>query len=216
MTDQRNQMNTAESDKIKAGRPSRTAIYSVITTVLFGTVLLSACASQTGTSARGQEIRVRYAEVTDIDRVKLPSAAPAGAMVGGFTGLVLSRKQSTGRQIASGIGGAALGGLATAALEGDRLGYSYQLRFKDGTTSKFVTEKGYLQRGDCVAVERGQYANIRRVASTLCVDASATAVEQTHIRDAQQCHAAKEQLLAASSDEDVEIAARKVAILCEF
>jgi hypothetical protein len=57
-------------------------------------------------------------------------------------GLILARKQSTGRQIATGAGGAALGALATKALEYDRLGYSYMLSFADGTTSKFITEKG--------------------------------------------------------------------------
>lgn len=94
----------------------------------------------------------------------MPSAAPAGAVVGGFTGLILSRNKSARSQVAGGVGGAALGALATRALEGERLGYSYQLRFADSSISQFITEKGYLQRGDCVSVERGEYANIRRVA----------------------------------------------------
>ena len=136
--------------------------------------------------------------------------------MGGFTGLVLSRNQSTGRQVASGIGGAALGGLATAALEGDRLGYNYRLRFQDGTVSDFITEKGYLQSGDCVSVERGQYANIRRVPTGLCDAGPSVAVDQLYVRDAEQCHAAKEQLLAASSDEEIEIASRKVSIICQY
>ena len=184
--------------------------------VLMLTTLILGCANQSGSAARGQEIRIRYAEVTDIERIKMPSAAPAGAVVGGFTGLVLSRNQSTGRRLASGIGGAALGGLAIAALEGDRLGYSYRLRFQDGGVSDFITEKGYLQRGDCVSVERGQYANIRRVAKVLCDAGPSVAVDQTHIRDAQQCHAAKEQLLAASTNEEIEVASRKVSIICQY
>jgi hypothetical protein len=104
----------------------------------------------------------------------------------------------------------------TAALEGDRLGYSYALRFQDGGTSNFVTEKGYLQRGDCFVVERGQYANIRRVANALCDGDSKAVAEQSRIRDAEQCHAAKEQLLAATSDEEIEIASRKVSIICGY
>lgn len=187
--------------------------------VMFFTVglsLLAGCASSGGTSARGYELRIRYAEVVEIDRVQLPSAAPAGAVVGGFTGLVLARNKSTGRQVASGIGGAALGGLATKALEGDRLGYSYQLRYSDGSMSQFITEKGYLQRGDCVSVERGQYANIRRVANVLCESGSSAAADKTHVRGAEQCHAAKDQLLAASSDEEIEAASRKVAVICEY
>ena len=178
--------------------------------------LIAACASSGPTGARGYELRVRYAEVTEIERVKLPSNAPAGAVVGGFTGLVLSRNSSGRKQVASGVGGAVLGGLATAALEGDRLGYSYRLRFLNGDTSNFITEKGYLQTGDCVSVERGEYANIRRVAPVLCANGQSATADQKHVREARQCHEAKEQLLAASTDEQIEAAARKVSIICEY
>lgn len=186
-----------------------------IGTVALG-FLLGGCASSDSSSVRGQEVRIRYAQVTDVERVKLPSNAPAGAVVGGFTGLILSRNSSTGKRVASGIGGAALGGLATAALEGDRLGYSYRLRFPDGSTSNFITEKAYLDTGDCVAVERGQYANIRRVSGGLCLNERRGAVEPSHVRDAQQCHAAKEQLLAATTQKDIESASQKVKVICEY
>lgn len=177
---------------------------------------LVGCASSGSPAARGYELRVRYAEIVEIERVKLPSNAPAGAVVGGFTGLVLSRNSSGSKQVASGIGGAVLGGLATAALEGDRMGYSYQLRFRNGDSSKFITEKGYLQIGDCVSVERGEYANIRRVAPVLCADGQGASAQATHLREAEQCHEAKSQLLAATNDAETEIAARKVSILCEY
>jgi hypothetical protein len=137
-------------------------------------------------------------------------------VVGGFTGLVLSRNSSGRKQVASGIGGAILGGLATAALEGDQLGYSYRLRYMNGETSNFITEKGYLQEGDCVSVERGEYANIRRVAAVLCAEGQAAAVDREHVREAEQCLRAKEQLLSASTDEQIEAEARKVSILCEY
>ncbi len=178
--------------------------------------LIAGCASSGSTGARGYELRVRYAEITEIERVKLPSNAPAGAVVGGFTGLVLSRNSSGRKQVASGVGGAVLGGLATAALEGDRLGYSYRLRFLNGDTSNFITEKGYLQIGDCVSVERGEYANIRRVAPVLCANSQSATADQKHLSEARQCHEAKDQLLAASTDEQIEAAARKVSILCEY
>lgn len=174
------------------------------------------CAGSGSPAARGYEMRVRYAEVIDVERVQLPSNAPAGAVVGGFTGLVLSRKSSGRNQVASGIGGAVLGGLATAALEGDRLGYSYRLRYRNGDLSNFITEKGYLQKGDCVSVERGEHANIRRVAAVLCGGSNPAAIEEQHQREAELCHEAKEQLLAASTDEQIEAAARKVSIICEY
>ena len=184
--------------------------------IVVAACLMAGCASSGPASVRGYEIRVRYAEVTDIDRVKLPSNAPAGAVVGGFTGLILSRNSSGRKQVASGVGGAVLGGLATAALEGDRMGYSYRLQFANGDTSNFITEKGYLQVGDCVSVERGEYANIRRVAAILCDGRQPVAADQKHVREAEQCHEAKDQLLAASTEEQVEAAARKVSILCGY
>lgn len=184
--------------------------------LLAGSCITAGCASSTAPSARGYEMRVQYAQVDEIERVRLPSNAPAGAVVGGFTGLVLSRNSSGKKQVASGVGGAVLGGLATAALEGDRMGYSYRIRYKNGEMSKFITEKGYLQIGDCVSVERGQYANIRRVAPVLCEGTQTTTADQKHVREAEQCHAAKEQLLAASTDEQIEVAARKVSIICEY
>lgn len=192
---------------------SRSSIYFA---GLAAVVMLAGCASSGSSVARGHEIRIRYAEVVEIDRVKLPSNAPAGAMVGGFTGLVLSRNSSGGKQVASGIGGAVLGGLATAALEGDRRGYSYKLRFNNGETSNFITEKGYLQIGDCVSVERGQHANIRRVAAVLCEDVQRTAAHPQHVREAEQCHEAKNQLLAATTDTEIKAAATKVEILCDY
>lgn len=187
------------------------AVWTAVTSLL-----IAGCASSGSPAARGHEIRIRYAEIADIERVKLPSNAPAGAMVGGFTGLVLSRNSSGSKQVASGIGGAVLGGLATAALEGDRLGYSYRLRFMNGDTSNFITEKSYLQVGDCVSVERGQYANIRRVTPTFCANNQSVAANQKLSREAEQCHEAKEQLLAASTTDQVEAAARKVSIICEY
>ena len=199
-----------------SGNRSFVSKWSLLVSGTICIVLVTACASSGSTAARGYEVRVRYAEVTGIERVRMPSAAPAGAVVGGFTGLILSRNSSTGKQLASGIGGAALGGLATKALEGDRLGYSYRLRFADGGISQFITEKGYLQKGDCVSVERGEYANIRRVANVLCEDGPTKSIDQSHVQDAQQCHAAKQQLLAALSEEEIDAASRKVAIICQY
>ena len=67
-----------------------------------------------------------------------------------------------------------------------------------------------------MSVERGQHANIRRVASVLCSGNETMPTDEKHVREAEQCHEAKEQLLAASTDDQIEAAARKVSILCEY
>lgn len=144
----------------------------------------------------------------------MPSAAPAGAILGGFTGLVLTSGKSSRSQVAGSLGGALLGGLETKALEGERLGYSYQLNYDDGTT-KFITEKGYLQLGDCVSVERGVHSNIRPASSTLCESSPTKATDEKQMRAAQQCLAAKEQLLATSTAEQIDVASQKISILCQ-
>ncbi len=180
--------------------------------ILILVTLISACASQN----RAREVSIRYGTVTDVKRVPVPSAAPAGAIVGGFTGLMLSRNASTGSRIASTAGGAALGGLVTHALEGDRRAYQYTVRYKDGDISQFVTENGFLYPNDCVAIERGQYNNLRRVSNALCEGAKPVPPEPSNIKEANQCLEAKEQLLSATGDENIDQASRKVRILCQF
>ena len=184
--------------------------------LLTATAFFVGCAANDG-SSRARQIRIQYGEIVRVSRVAVPSAAPAGAVVGGFTGLVVARNSSPGRQVASGIGGAALGALATSALEGDRRAYQYRIRFNNGTETDYITENGYFRTGDCIAVERGDYANLRRVANDLCVAPPRdTEIIRKRNEEAEQCHAAKEQLLAAITDTEIEQASRKVRILCQF
>lgn len=182
--------------------------------VLLTVFFLTACANQG--SSRAREVSIRYASITEIRRVPIPSAAPAGAMVGGFTGLMLARKANPGRQLAAGLGGAALGGLVTHALEGDRRAYEYKLNFKGGESTHYITENGFLHIGDCVAVERGRYANMRRVSDVLCEGTKPAAPEPKNALEASQCNEAKDQLLMATTDPEVSQASRKVKILCQF
>lgn len=162
-------------------------------------------------------MRIQYGEIVRVTRVAVPSAAPAGAIVGGFTGLVVARNASPGRQVASGIGGAALGGLVTAALEGDRRAYQYRIRLNNGRETDYITENSFFRQGDCIAVERGDYANLRRVANDLCQSPPRDPdIIRKRNEEAEQCHAAKEQLLAATNDAEIEQASRKVRILCQF
>jgi outer membrane lipoprotein SlyB len=183
---------------------------------LIVTGFLVGCASNTG-SSRAREMNIRYGEVTRVSRVPVPSAAPAGAIIGGFTGLVLARGSNPGRQAAAGIGGAALGGLATAALEGDRRAYRYHIRFSNGSETDYITENSSFREGDCIAVERREHANLRRVSDALCESAPVTReVVRKRETEANQCHNAKDQVLRAVTEEEIEQAARKVRILCQY
>ncbi len=177
---------------------------------------VAGCANNSG-SSRARESSIRYGEITRVSRVPVPSAVPAGAIVGGFTGLVLARGSNPGRQAAAGIGGAALGGLVASALEGDRRAYQYHIRFVNGSETDYITENSTFLTGDCIAVERREHANLRRVSDALCGSPPRTRqVIEKRNTEAQQCHDAKDQVLAANTEADLEAASRKVRILCQF
>lgn len=178
--------------------------------------LLIACSS-TNSLSPAREMSIRYAEIVSVDRVPAPSAAPVGAIVGGITGLILSQGSNRDRRLLSTAAGAAIGGLGTAAFEGDRRSYRYRVRYNNDTETDYITENGFLSAGDCVAIENRNYANIRRVSNALCeVGARPQEIQTKSLLEANQCHEAKDQLLAATSTSQVEQATRKVRILCQF
>ncbi|MBT8146472.1 MAG: hypothetical protein KJN90_06425 [Gammaproteobacteria bacterium] len=184
--------------------------------VIFTTMLVLTGCSSTN-SSRATQMRIQYGEIVNVTRVPIPSAAPAGAIVGGFTGLVLSQGSSPGRRVAAGVGGAALGGLAVSALEGDRRAYQYRIRLNSGSETDYITENGFFMVGDCIAIERRDHANLRRVSSALCESPPrAPEVIEKRNEEANLCHEAKEQLLRAVTDEEIERESRKVRILCQF
>lgn len=177
---------------------------------------LAACASNSG-SSRGREMSIRYGEIVRVSRVSIPSAAPAGAIVGGFTGLVLARRANPGRQAAAALGGAALGGLVTTALQGDQRAYQYRIRFDNGSETDYITENSGFRSGDCISVERRDHANLRRVSDALCESPPrAPEIVRKRTEEADMCHNAKEQVLAASTADEIEQASRKVRILCQY
>lgn len=173
--------------------------------------LLGGCAS----GSQGREYQLNYAKVTKVERVPRPSAVPAGVIVGGLTGLILTRNSaSSGKRAAATIGGAVLGGAMADAMDDGRV-YEYHLLYRDGQVTRYVTEKAYFRKGDCVVVERGSHANLRRVETSLCGAESIAMSSPELQQNANQCHQAKEQLLAATNDSEVATAARKVELLCQ-
>jgi hypothetical protein len=75
-----------------------------------------------------------------------------------------------------------------------------------------VTDEAGLRVGDCVAVERGGFNNLRLVDDDQCtpnVRPTADAVNR-----ANSCMRAKEQLLAARTDDQFDRAERRVRLLC--
>ncbi len=85
---------------------------------------------------------------------------------------------------------------------------------------QIVTEQTEIRVDDCVIVEEaGGRANIRRAALSACDVASQSMMNEPDIQaelqeEAAECTAAKEGLVNAETDAQMEFAVRKIQILC--
>ena len=171
---------------------------------------LPALAQRTNMAAVG------YGRVTGVEQVRIEdnSGKAAGTIVGGALGLASGRGKSGSNKALRALGGAAAGRAVGGAMSGDKYAWAYTVSLETGGTVRVVTEAGGMQVGDCVAVERGDYNNIRRVSDVACTDNSNEVYEE-HQEDADECAAAKRELLEADDDAWIERAARKVHVLCD-
>ncbi len=181
---------------------------------LFGTF---AGAENIPRSQLGTAFAIHYGTVERVDRVKVESQAVKGAVMGGVIGGVTSGHSHRGKHA---LQGAVAGALLTALLEGDRRAYQYTVNFDDGSVTKVVTETGGIQPDDCVAVELGQTANIRRTSAVHCEHREHEALSDPIVlakrqTEAAECQMAKEMALKANTEESVDIALKKVRVFCE-
>ena len=187
-------------------------------------VLVAACVTVfvTGALAQrsGQISTVRYGTVVGKQNVDLNDGnAMAGALVGGAIGSAASRKSSSSskRRTSRAIG-AVLG--AGVAASKKKSGRRYSVRTNEGTVIQIATEQTEIQVDDCVIIEEsGGRANIRRTALSTCDVASQSVMNSPDIQaelqeEAAECSAAKDGLVNAETDEQMELAVRKIQILC--
>ena len=106
-----------------------------------------------------------------------------------------------------------------------QLGSAFEVRygtvdFDDNSITKVVTESGGIVQGDCVAVELGQTANIRRTSAVHCEHRAHEALADPIVHakrqtEAAECHAAKQMALQATTEVATDIALKKVRVFCE-
>ena len=192
--------------------------------VLRGVVVVAVCVmvSVTGALAQraGQMASIRHGTVVGLKTVDLNNAdALKGALVGGAFGAALTRSsKGSSRRERNAIIGAVLGAAAGAASR--KTGRIYSVRINEGTVLQIVTEQTEIRINDCVIVEEaGGRANIRRTALSACEVASESLMNEPDIQaelqeEAAECTVAKEQLINAETDEQMEFAVRKIQILC--
>lgn len=196
----------------------KTAFITPATVVFSMLVAVSAAHSQNvSRSQLGSSFDIRYGTVQSVARVGVNSQAPQGAIMGGIVGGATSGHKHRGKHA---VEGALAGALLTAIFEGNRKAYEYTVAFPDGGATKVIIESGGITNGDCVAVETGQTANIRRVSSTYCEHRghevfSDPIVHANAQSEAAECHAAKQMALQATTSEATDIALKKVRVFCE-
>lgn len=178
---------------------------------------ISASAMAVDRGSLNSTIQINYGVVQKIEHVKIDSGVGKGVVAGGLIGAGTSGKHDRTKHAAE---GAAAVAILTAIAEGKRKAYSYEVKLSSGSVIKLVTESGGIDEGDCVAVEQGQSANIRRVSTVYCEAPDHEALRHPHVQsksfeDAAECHAAKEMAMHAKTEKDVDLAIKKVQVFCE-
>ncbi len=159
------------------------------------------------------QTNVQYGRITAVSMQTDAStrAQAGGAIVGGTLGLISGSGQSGSnralRGIAGGVAGQQIGRMAS-----NRPVFEYTILIGGTSTITMVTDEAGLRVGDCVAVERGSFNNLRLVDDSRC--ARNTRPTQAATNEASACNRAKEELLAAQTDEAFDRAERRVRLLC--
>ena len=183
------------------------------------TALLSASIFAAGTAQATTVMSVSYGTITGISQQERDTSggATGGALLGGVVGLASGRGQSRSNRALRSLGGAAVGSAAGRTMaRGTEMVYTVDL--VNGGTARVVMDSGTFHQGDCVAVEQGgPSANLRRVSSEFCANNAAIPQQYRaeHQREADQCAQAKQRLLDAQTEEEINTAAMVMNILCQ-
>jgi outer membrane lipoprotein SlyB len=171
------------------------------------------------------QVRVQYGRVTNVQATTVTdqSARAVGTLVGGGIGLATGSGQSGSNRALRGAAGAAAG-RGVGNMAGSSQAFEYTVLVDGTQTIRIVSDQVGKRIGDCVAVEQGQFANIRLVPESRCAPrpaqpapAKAAPPPAPPAADAQQagaCEQAKAQVLAAKTDEEFNVAERRMRLLC--
>ncbi len=184
-------------------------------------LILTGCADMStdpGTgSSRNSLISVAYGTVQNVQQVQMKPDYAAGSLIGGALGLLASSHYSAGSQALGAAAGAGLGALISKETAGTANQYTIML--VNGNTVSVVTDQRDIDAGDCVSVEQGDHTNIRRVSSAMCNTPPSHPAYPEMNASVQQisadCAAAKQLLLKAATEQETNIAYKKMQALCD-
>ncbi|HTO47585.1 MAG TPA: hypothetical protein VML91_08085 [Burkholderiales bacterium] len=174
-------------------------------------------------SAAWAQTTVNYGRITAVNLVteQNRAAQTGGAILGGALGAASARNRSGGTA-ALRAGGGVIAGQQLGRIATQRQTFEYTILIGGTSTITMVTDEAGLRVGDCVAVERGSFNNLRLVDDSRCSPRPAAQGQKAappkataaDIRQADACIQAKDRLLDAETDEDFERAYRRVRLLC--
>jgi uncharacterized protein YcfJ len=178
-------------------------------------VTLSALAQRAG-----QNVSIQYGTIVARERINLNSGAvPRGAVVGGALGLASASGKSKKKKARNALIGAAAGGAIASSSQGSTQGMLYTIDLGSNGMAQVVTDQTEIVQGDCVAFEKaGETANVRRISAAYCNPdnaAAVAAVEDDDIEEADECYAAKQLVVDATTMEEFEFAKAKMSLLCD-
>ena len=194
----------------------------VIATAVIGSIVTTACETSGG-ARPGTALSVQYGVVQRVEEVQADTNTGGGAALGGLAGLAVAAGTggSRNQQLAGAAGGALLGGLIANQRAANQQLKQHTVRLNNGTSVAVITDHHNIAVGDCVAVEQGRHANIRRVSSVMCNDLADTRrpsyapVHEANVNEAEECEQAKREVLNAQTEEAINLAHMRMRALCE-
>ena len=190
----------------------------------FGTIAFLAAATLGAAEIAHAQARVQYGRITNVQATTVTDSTSrnVGTLVGGGVGLASGSGQSGSNRALRTLGGAAAG-RGVGSLAGRSQAFEYTVLVDGTTTVRIVSDQAGKRVGDCVAVEQGQFANSRLVPDSRCAPRAQAAPAKAapppapvaaDVQQATACEQAKEQVLAANSDEEFNLAERRMRLLC--
>jgi hypothetical protein len=158
----------------------------------------------------GSAALIKYGIVESSGTVQKDARHAGGAVAGGMAGLIFAGPRRRLLKVAatSAAGAAIQGAVTSGTLQ------QYTVKLLNGTEIKVSTEQTDIRVGDCVAVERGQHVNIRHVGMVHCEVDYKPKPPAHHKSVATDCQKAKDELTKAENDKDLDLAVKKVRVLC--
>ncbi len=175
--------------------------------------------------AASAQTSVSYGRVTAVRPVTVDNARAqtTGAIIGGGIGLATGSGQSGSNRALRTVGGG-FAGQQIGRMASSQQAFEYTILIGGTNTVTMITDQSGKRVGDCVAVERGQFNNLRLVDDARCAPPRAAAApapapapapaSAQAVRNADACNQAKDQLLAAETADAFDRAERRVRLLC--